>query len=405
MTFPERFADLPEYAFPRLRRLLGEAEPGGVPAIDMTIGEPKHPMPDFVPRVLADTAADYGRYPPNEGTPGLRAAIADWIRRRYDAPADFESQVFPLNGTREGLFNAALALCPETKAGKRPAVLIPNPFYQVYEVAARAAGAEPVLVDATEASGFLPDFAALPADVLDRAAIAYVCSPSNPQGAVADDAWWDGLIALAERHDIRIFADECYSEIWRAAPPPGGWTAAARAGADPERVAIFHSLSKRSNLPGLRAGFVAAGPGSIARMKQLRAYAGAPLPLPVQHAAEAAWRDEAHVEASRALYQEKFARADAILGGMAGYRAPQAGFFLWIAVPEAIGDGEAAARLLWRRAGVRVLPGAYLGRDGARGNPGTGFVRVAMVAGVEDVAEGLARLRTVFEDEDGKGGA
>jgi len=397
MIHPERFSDLPEYAFPRLRRLLADLAPGAAAPVDMTIGEPRHPMPDFVPRILAETAAGFGRYPPNEGTPGLRAAVADWLARRSGAPADPETEVMALNGTREGLFNAALALCPEGKGGARPAVLIPNPFYQVYAVAARAAGAEPVYVAAGPGTGFLPDFAALPADVLDRTAIAYLCAPSNPQGAVAGAGYWRSLLALAERHDFIVFADECYSEIWRAAPPPAAWGAARDAGVSRERLVVFNSLSKRSNLPGLRAGFAASGAGNMGRLKQLRAYAGAPLPLPIQAAAEAAWRDEAHVDASRALYAEKYAVADRVLGGMAGYAPPEAGFFLWLRVPDTLGDGAAAARQLWAQAGVRVLPGAYLGRDAGTGNPGAAHVRVAMVAAVDEVARGLAALRAVFE--------
>ncbi|MFW5641167.1 MAG: aminotransferase class I/II-fold pyridoxal phosphate-dependent enzyme, partial [Roseicyclus sp.] len=281
MVFPERFSDLPDYAFPRLRKLL-DAHPPGAEPVAMSIGEPRHPFPSWVGDVIAGTLEGFGRYPPNEGTPELQLAIARWIARRYGVNVEPERQVLPLNGTREGLFNACLALCPETKGGARPVVLMPNPFYQVYAVAALAVGAEPVYVPATEASGHLPDYGSLPPAILDRVAIAYLCSPANPQGAVAREDYWADLLALAERHDFRIFADECYSEIYRDRPPPGALAAAAAQGADPERVLVFHSLSKRSNMPGLRSGFVAGGPESVARMKQLRNYAGAPLPLPLQ---------------------------------------------------------------------------------------------------------------------------
>ena len=219
--------------------------------------------------------------------------------------------------------------------------------------------------------------------------MAYICSPANPQGAVAGRDYWADLIALAETYDFRIFADECYSEIWRDAPPPGALQVASERGADPERVAIFHSLSKRSNLPGLRSGFIAGGPQSIAQAKLLRAYAGAPLPSPLQAAAARVWADEAHVEENRALYQEKYVIADEVLGGVPGYRGPEAGFFLWLPVE----DGERAALKLWRETGVRVLPGAYLAQGAPGENPGETYIRVAMVAPKEDLRRGLIRLR------------
>ena len=387
MAFPERFSNLPDYAFPRLRKLLDPHRPGGDP-IAMTIGEPRHPMPNFVGPILAANLDGFAVYPPNDGTPELLAAIAGWIRRRYGVSLP-ENRIMALNGTREGLFNAAVALCPETKAGAKPVVLMPNPFYQVYAVAALAMAAEPVYVPATAATGHLPDYAALPADVLDRTALCYICSPANPQGAVASADYWADLLALAEKHDFRILADECYAEVYRDAPPPGILAVAARVGADPDRVMSFHSLSKRSNLPGLRSGFVAGGEAAMARLRQLRAFAGAPLPLPLQKVAEACWNDEAHVTASRALYAEKFTLADAIFGGMQGYQTPEGGFFLWLPVT----DGEEAALRLWRETGVRVLPGAYLSRDARGENPGKGYIRVALVAPKEETQRGLERLR------------
>lgn len=388
MMYPERFSNLPAYAFPRLRSLLSAFAPGG-PEMHMTIGEPQHAFPTFVSEIIASHAHEFGKYPPNEGTPELRAAISAWLRRRYDVGVDAETQIMALNGTREGLYNAAMALCPESVGGKRPVVLMPNPFYQVYMVAAISVGAKPVFVPATSQTGFLPDYASLPPKVLDRTAIAYLCSPSNPQGAVASRAYWRDLIALAEKHDFRIFADECYSEVYRDTPPVGALQMATEMGADPERVVIFHSLSKRSNLPGLRSGFVAGGPESIARMRQLRAYAGAPLPLPLQRAAEAVWTDEAHVAASRRLYQEKYELADKIMAKVPGYAGPEAGFFLWLPVE----DGEQAAVKAWSETGIRVLPGAYLSHEESGQSPGKGYIRVAMVAPKDETARGLERLR------------
>ncbi len=398
MQFPARFDALPEYAFPRLRALLDGIPPGG-PETRMSIGEPQHPVPDFVPEVLHRHAGTLSHYPPNEGLPELREAISDWLARRYragEAYRDPERSILPLNGTREGLFNTCLALSPESKAGQRPFVLLPNPFYQCYAVAALAAGAEPVYLPCDAATGHLPDFAGLPADVLRRTSVAYICSPANPQGAVADRAYWTRLLELAERHDFRVFADECYSEIYRDDPPTGALEVASETGADPERLVVFHSLSKRSNLAGLRSGFAATGPGNMARMKQLRSYAGAPLPIPAQYAAAATWAEENHVAANRALYNEKFALADDILADLPGYASPRAGFFLWLDV----GDGEAAAVRLWREAGVHGLPGRYLSRPVPErlggGDPGAAYLRLALVAPAEEVRHGLEAVRRVL---------
>lgn len=391
MAFPERFSNLPEYAFPRLRALLDIHQPGGAP-VNMTIGEPRHAFPDFVGPAIAESLADFGRYPTNEGTPELLDAISGWVLRRYGVTLGHE-RLMVLNGTREGLFNAALALVPETKNGARPVVLIPNPFYQVYAVAALSAGAEPVFVPASAETGHLPDYASLPADVLDRVAVAYLCSPANPQGAVAPADYLADLLALAEKHDFQVFSDECYSEIYRTTPPPGVLQVAAAQGADPERALAFHSLSKRSNLPGLRSGFAAGGPESIRLMRQLRSYAGAPLPLPLQHAAARVWADEAHVIENRRLYNDKFDLAAEILGGLQGYQTPEGGFFLWLPVPAEIGTGEAAALKLWRETGVRVLPGGYLGRAVDGLNPGDGYIRVALVTPMNEIASGLTALR------------
>ncbi|WP_045388113.1 aminotransferase class I/II-fold pyridoxal phosphate-dependent enzyme [Falsirhodobacter sp. alg1] len=394
MQFPERFSDLPEYAFPRLRALLAD-HPAGGEVMHMSIGEPKHPMPSFVGQVIAQNLGGFGKYPANDGTPELLEAISGWIGRRYNVAVG-PNRIMTLNGTREGLFNAALALSPETRNGARPVILMPNPFYQVYAMAALALGAEPVYVPATAETGFLPDYEALPPEVLDRVTIAYICSPGNPQGAIASREYLARLMALAEKHDFRIFSDECYSEIWRDTPPPGALDVANSTGTDPERVFVFHSLSKRSNLPGLRSGFVAGGPEGIRQIRKLRAFAGAPLPLPIQAVSVAAWNDEAHVEASRALYQAKFDLADRIFADVAGYRCPEGGFFLWLPVP----DGEAATLKLWTETGLRVLPGAYLAREVDGINPGAGFIRVALVADHDDTERGLTTLHSCLYGRD-----
>lgn len=390
MTFPERFSDLPESTWPRLRHLLDGHAPGADP-IAMSIGEPRHAFPPWVGEVLSAHIKEFNSYPPNDGTPELLNAIAGWVSRRYSVELQLDRQIMALNGTREGLFNAAIALCPETtRGGGLPAVLIPNPFYQVYALGALAAGAEPIYVPATAETGFLPDYGSLDPKLLDRVEIAYLCSPSNPQGAVASREYWADLIELAERHDFKVFADECYSELYREDPPIGAVQVATEMGASPERVLIFNSLSKRSNLPGLRSGFVAGGPENIKRIKQLRAYAGAPLPYPLQRVAEKVWADEAHVDENRALYIDKYRMADAIFADVPGYQPPQAGFFLWLPAE----DGEQSALKLWRETGVRVLPGAYLGADAGGTNPGKDYIRVALVAEKQELQGGLNKLRT-----------
>lgn len=389
MTDTRRFDNLPEYAFPRLRALLDRHQPGGDP-IAMSIGEPRHPISPILAETLALHSGEYGKYPPNEGTPGWREAVAGWIARRYDVSLDPDTQVLPVAGSREGLFYAGLALAESEKNGKQAAVLMPNPFYQCYAAAALAVGAEPIFVPATADSAWLPDFTSLPEDILNRTTMAYYCSPSNPQGAVADLTTLKGLAALAETYGFTLAVDEPYSEIYRNAPPPGGLQATGDA--DPDRIIVFNSLSKRSSSAGLRSGFVAGGRKPVAAMKRLRSYAGPQTPLPALHAAEALWRDETHVEENRALYRQKFALADEILGGLPGYASPEAGFFLWIET----GDGEASAVRLWQDAGVRVLPGGYLGRSDPRfnggKNPGDAFIRVALCEPAETIRPGLEAI-------------
>ncbi|SEW45755.1 Aspartate/methionine/tyrosine aminotransferase [Cognatiyoonia koreensis] len=392
MELPTRFSALPEATWPRLRGLLDAVQPGGDP-INMTIGEPQHDIPDFVGPLMAQQVANWRVYPDNNGTPELLDAIRSWLKMRYGVDVARDN-LMALNGTREGLYNAAMALCPATKNGQKPAILSPNPFYPVYGMATLSVNADPIYMPADQSTGHLPDFNALDSETLDRTAIAYMCSPANPQGTVADQGYWENLVGLAEKHDFMIFSDECYSEIYRDAPPPGAMQVARSMGADPERVVIFHSLSKRSNLAGLRSGFCAGGPKSIARIRQLRAGAGAPLPGPVQSVSAKVWADEAHVVENRRLYAEKFAIADRILGNVPGYESPEAGFFLWLPVD----DGEQAALKLWQETGVRVLPGAYISRDMGQGNPGAGYIRVALVAPKQDVQRGLELIRDCIYD-------
>jgi len=387
MAFPERFSDLPEYAFPRLRTLLDHLPAGGTP-LSMTLGEPQHPFPEFVGQVLAESLGGFAKYPPADGAPGLLKAISGWIGTRYGVEVP-ENRLMVANGSKEALFNALLALSPETKNGKRPVVLMPNPFFPVYMIASLTGGAEPVYVPAGAATGYLPDYHSLPAEILDRTTVAYICSPANPQGAVAPADYLADLLDLAEKHDFQVFCDECYSEIWRLTPPPGLLEVADRHGADPERVVVFNSLSKRSNVPGLRTGFVAGGVKSIKEMRQLKSYAGAAVPLPLQAVAERLYQDEEHVVANRALYQAKFRDAEAVFAGHQGVTMPDGGFFLWLPVE----DGEAAAVKLWQETGVRVLPGAYLAQTVNGENPGKEYIRAALVAPADETRRGLERIR------------
>ena len=380
---PTRFDALPTATWPRLRALLDGHAPGG-DLINMTIGEPKHPFPGWVGPTLIEAIAEFNSYPDNNGTPELRKSIGGFLNRRYGVNMDIDSQLMVLNGTREGLFNAVVALC-QTDSN----ILIPNPFYQVYTVAAMAIGAQPVYLPASMKSGFLPDLDALTSAELNKTSAFFLCSPSNPQGAVASVDYWTRLIALAEIYDFKIFADECYSEIYRRSPPPGALEVAVQMGADPERVVAFHSLSKRSNLPGLRSGFVVSGAKNIARIKQLRAYAGCPVAGPIQHVSAQVWADEDHVVANRQLYCGKFEAADHIFAEIQSYNSPEAGFFLWLPVE----DDEVAALKLWTETGVRVLPGSYLGQVANEQNPGSGYVRVALVAPKEEMQRGLTIMR------------
>ncbi len=381
--------------FVRLRELLGDTPPGKS-AISLAVGEPQHAIPSFVAPIIAAHVAEFGRYPMNKGLDAFAEAVAQWLGRRYALPraVDPATEVLVLNGTREGLFLGALAAknYVPSRAG-RPAVLVPNPFYAAYSAGAIAADCEPVYLPATAATGFLPDLDALSDELLARTVALYLASPSNPQGAVADRAYLDRLTALARRFGFLIFADECYCEIYSHNAPPGMLEAA---GADFKNVVVFHSLSKRSNLPGLRIGFAAGDRNFLASYLELRNVAAPQVPTPMQHVAIAAYNDEAHVEENRRLYREKFDLADQIIGDRYGYRRPAGGFFLWLDV-SAQGGSEKATELLWSKAGLRVVPGRYLAREQNDGsNPGADYIRVAMVQNKEITGEAMHRLVEVL---------
>lgn len=384
--------------FVRLNELLEQVVPGK-PPINLAVGEPQHSIPPFVGPLLNRHLKEFGRYPPNAGTERFRATIAAWLTRRYalPRPVDPAGEVLVLNGTREGLFLAALAARRWVSPRPGPPVmLIPNPFYAVYAAGATAANCEPVYLPATAATGFLPDLDRLSEDVLRRTVAFYVASPANPQGAVAGRAYLDRLIALARRFGFIVLSDECYCEIYGGSPPAGMLEASAP---DFGNAVVFHSLSKRSSLPGLRVGFVAGDRSFLKSFLDLRAVAAPQVPIPAQEVAVAAYSDDAHVAENRALYARKFDLADQIIGNRYGYRRPAGGFFLWLDVSRH-GGSEQAALKLWRDAGVRVLPGRYLARDQEDGfNPGADYLRVAMVHDPETTAEALHRLVSVLVEE------
>ena len=380
--------------FLRLNALLGGIEPG-LPPINFHLGEPKASLPPFLAPALDAHLIEFGRYPPIRGTAALREAISAWMGRRYPAlegGIDPEHHVLPLNGSREGLFSAVFPARDRRPEIMDPAVLIPNPFYQVYAAAAAVAGATPVFLPAGPDGGFLPRLEEIDEAMLQRTIAFYLCSPSNPEGAVATPDYLAQAIALARRHDFLLFADECYSEIYGDTPPAGALEVAYAETGSLAGVVAFQSLSKRSGLPGLRSGFVAGDPDFLAAFSRFRTVACPQVPLPIQHASTAAWADEAHVEAARALYSANLDVADSILEGRYGYRRPAGSFFLWLNLAD-FGGGEAAATTLWKGCGVKVLPGAYLTKTQPGGaNPGRDFIRVALVHDADTTREGLARI-------------
>ncbi len=391
----ERLDLLRDYPFRRLSALLADLNP---PAreeeIIMSIGEPQHPYPAFVDRVLAENSGLWGKYPPTLGTRELRVSISDWLHRRYGLTSiqiDPDKNVLPVAGTREALFSVALMATPQGLNRPRRAILMPDPFYQIYSGAAVMAGAEPVYLPTSEDTGFLPDLSGLSQETLQRTTLAYVCSPSNPQGAAATPEQFSQYIEMARKHDFVLVVDECYSEIYFGKPLPGVLTACDRLGGLTKNVLTFHSLSKRSNVPGLRSGFVAGDHQLIKSFGRLRQYTGNASPGPVLAVAAALWKDESHVEVNRRLYREKFDDAEILLGEHPCFYKPEGGFYLWLKV----GDGEAVTQTLWKEAGVKVMPGKFLSTENGDA-PGAGYIRVALVHSRKKTAEGLRRIAALL---------
>src|SRR6201996_5265777 len=377
--------------FARTTELLAPYKPAK-PLIVLSLGEPQHPVPDFVGPVLAQHIGDFGRYPAAKGIEPFRKAVTTWLSRRFKMPraVDPDSEVLVLNGSREGLFFAALAAKDYVGERRgRPAILMPNPFYPAYGAGAKAAGCEQIYLPTTVENGFLPDLDAIDEATLARTVAFYIASPANPQGSVATSAYFRRLKELADRFGFIVLSDECYSEVYTR-EAPGSMLEIA--GPDFRNVVAFQSLSKRSNLPGMRVGFAAGDKKFLSAFHELRNVAAPQVPVPLQHVAVAAYGDETHVEEDGKLYRIQFDLADQILSGRYGYKRPAGGFCVWLDVSKHGGD-EAAAAKLYRDAGVRVIPGGSLARPQADGfNPGAGYIRLALVSDSESTAEALHRL-------------
>ena len=383
---------LTDYPFDRLRALLKNIEgPKNKAPMIMSLGEPQHPPPTLLMKTVNKHADQWAKYPPMAGTPDILNAIKDWMIRHYGLKSETinpEKNIVVVSGTREALYMAGAIAIPPLKHKRQPIVLIPNPFYQVYIGSALMNRAKSVYMSATKENGFLPDFQSLDEDTLSRTALAFLCSPSNPQGAVANLEYLKKAILLAREYDFVLAIDECYAEIYDTARPPGGLEACQALGNNYQNVLVFHSLSKRSSAPGLRSGFVAGDQNLIQKFKILRNYGGASVPGPLMAASAALWKDNKHVEKNRALYRQKFDCADQILTGKFDYYRPAGGFYLWLNV----GNGEAATKMLWEKAGIRVIPGSYLARKDKSGeNPGAEFIRIALVQKPEFIHEALVR--------------
>ncbi|VAX12575.1 N-succinyl-L,L-diaminopimelate aminotransferase, type 2 [hydrothermal vent metagenome] len=390
---------LQPYPFEKLAALKAGISPALQQAhIALSIGEPRHAAPGFVAEILANSFDRLSNYPLTRGMPELRQAIARWLQQRFKLATDSldpERQILPVNGTREALF--AFAQTAVDRTVPNPLVLMPNPFYQIYEGAALLAGAQPFFLNCSESNGLLPDFDAVDEETWSRCQLLYLCSPGNPTGAVIGIPTLQKLITLAQEYNFIIAADECYSELYfdEQTPPPGLLQAAHEAGnTDFNRCVVFHSLSKRSNLPGLRSGFVAGDAELLAQFFKYRTYHGCAMPLTHQIASAAVWADETHVRENRRLYREKFDAVLDILEPVIAVSRPDASFYLWPQTP--IDDTE-FARGLFSQQNVTVLPGSYLSRSTAQGNPGAGHIRIALVAKTVECVEAARRIRRYIE--------
>jgi len=379
---------LQPYPFQKLRELFKGATPNpALSAINLSIGEPKHDTPAFIKQTLIDNLAGLSNYPITQGSDALRESIATWATRRYGVALDPATQVLPVNGSREALFAFAQAVIDPTKP--KPVVISPNPFYQIYEGAAFLAGAEPYYLNTLPENGYAMDFASVPQDVLARTQLLFVCSPGNPTGAVMDLDAWRKVFELSDKYGFVIASDECYSEIYFDQVPLGALTAADKLGRDFTRLVVFNSLSKRSNVPGMRSGFVAGDAAILQQFLLYRTYHGCAMSPVVQAASAAAWADEAHVQENRRQYTEKFAAVTPMLQEVMQVAMPDASFYLWARTPT---DDAEFARGLYRDYNVTVLPGSFLAREAGGINPGDNFIRIALVAPLAECVEAANRI-------------
>ncbi|MDO9104839.1 MAG: succinyldiaminopimelate transaminase [Methylovulum sp.] len=385
------------YPFEKLAQLKQDLMPPHDKAhIALSIGEPSHPTPHFIQDTLLAQIHGLGVYPTTKGLLELRLAIADWLSRRFHIPLaaiNADTQVLPVSGTREALFSFAQCTIDAAATMKKPIVIMPNPFYQIYEGAALLAGAEPYFLNTTAATGFLPDFDAVPEAIWQRCQLVYICSPGNPSGAVMGSADHQKLVNLAEQYDFIIASDECYSELYddEAKPPVGLLQTAYEMGNTAfKRCVVFHSLSKRSNAPGLRSGFVAGDAELLQAYFQYRTYQGCAMPLPTQHASIKAWQDEHHVIENRRLYREKFTAFISILSEACEIKQPPASFYVWLKTP--VNDQEFAQKL-FAHENLTVLPGSFLSREFNGINPGQGYIRIALVAPLDECIKSAHRIK------------
>jgi len=383
--FNESLELLNDYPFQRLNDLLkGIDSPEDKKILVLSIGEPQHKPPNFIKKIINENYSKWGKYPPTLGMDKLNIASINWIKRRFKLTKDmvnYKDNIVQLAGTREGLFNIALALTPRKKNNLKPAILIPDPFYQVYAGASRISGADPIFVSSLKKNNFIPAFSNVDKETLSRTSIIYVCSPSNPEGISLKLEDWKGLIFLARNNNSTLIVDECYADIYADIPPIGVLEACEKLNTDISNIISFHSLSKRSNLPGFRSGFAVGDKNIITNFKKLRHYCAGQQPIPIQEAATALWNDDDHAEKNRKKYKKKFQIAESIFKKEYGFYMPDGGFYLWLNV----GNGEKVTQELWKREGIKVMPGSYLSRTKAS----KAYIRIALVSSITETNSAL----------------